>query len=272
MKKLVFILITIFNVIAYVHAESPFIVIMYDSLTEKEIGAFPPNRKIWSETVNILKEYDAKAIVLKFFFDIPKPEDELLSKSISAIPTFLQACINDNEPSINQLDSRFAIKPDKVYRNIISGKQGWIPSFVISKNAYDIGFVDIRDANEIPIIEKYNGKYVKSLYFSVLQYSLPGLQLVNNELVYKNKKIKLNKYLEMHVNYPGIDSIKYIPLCDVLNNKINKNEFYNKIVIIGYDGSNSPTITLTSGQVNTHRVFIYGLYDMYSQLNEGKID
>ena len=272
MKKIVFIMLSLLISISHISAESPFVVIMYDSLTEKNIGDFPPNRKVWADTISKLMEYNANAIVLKFFFDLPKPEDDLLSKSIRCIPTFLQACINENEPSDNQLNSRFAIQSDNSYKNVISGKKGWVPVPVLSQNAYDIGFVDLRNVNEIPIIENFNNYYVKSLYFSVLQYMLPELKLVNNALINKNKRIVLNKYLEMHVNYPKSDSIKYVSLYDVLNNKIERNVFTNKIVIIGYDGINSQTITLSTGQVNVHRAFVYGLYDMYNQLNEGKID
>jgi len=269
MKKHTFIIFALFIILSQIPAESPFVVIMYDSLSEKNIGSFPPNRKIWADTINKLKEYNAKAIVLKFFFDLPKQEDELLSKSINNIPTFLQACFNENEPSNNQLDSRFVAKIDSNYKNVISGNKGWLPVPVLSQNAYDIGFVDLKNVNDIPIIEKYNNHYVKSLYFSVLQYMLPELKLTNNTLINKNKRIVLNKYLEMHINYPKIDSLKYVSLYDVLNNKVDKSIFYNKIVIIGYDGINSQTITLTTGQVKMHRAFVYGLYDMYNQLNEG---
>lgn len=272
MKKVVLVIFSLFVIISQISAETPFVVIMYDSLTEKNIGDFPPNRKIWADTINRLKECNAKAIVLKFFFDLPKAEDELLGKSISNIPTFLQACINENEPSNNQLDSRFITKPDYNYKNIISGNKGWLPVTVLSQNAYDIGFVDLRNVNEIPILEKYDNHYVKSLYFSVLQYVFPDLRLVNNSLIYKNKRIVLNKYLEMHVSYPKNDNLNYISLYEVLNKKIEKSTFNNKIVIIGYDGINSPSLTISTGTVNTHRVFIYGLYDMYNQLKEGKSD
>ncbi len=272
MKKTVFVLLALLISISHISADSPFVVVMYDSITEKNIGSFPPNRKIWADTVNRLNEYSAKAIVLKFFFDLPKPEDELFSKSIRSIPTFLQACINENEPSNNRLEQRFITKTDINYKNIISGNKGWLPVPVLSQNAYDIGFVDLRNVNEIPIIEYFSNYYVKSLYFSILQYMLPDLKLVNNVLINKDKRIVLNKYLEMHVNYPKNDSIKYVSLDDVLNNRIERSVFINKIVIIGYDGINSPTIKLPTGQVNVHRAFVYGLYDMYNQLSEGKID
>ena len=196
MRKIVFLLVAIVISISTLSAESPFVVIMYDSLTEQNIGAFPPSRKIWADTIDKLQEYNAKAIVLKFFFDLPKPEDVFLSKSIRNIPTFLQACINENEPSNNQFNSRFIFKTNYKYKNLISGSNGWLPVPVLSQNAYDIGFVDLTNVNEIPIIENYNNHYVKSLYFSVLQYMLPELKLDNNVLIYKNKKIVLINILK----------------------------------------------------------------------------
>jgi len=268
MKINLLVLFVLLICILQISAENPFVVIMYDSLTEKHMGSFPPNRKVWSDTINKLVDNNAKAIVLKFFFDLPKPEDEDLGKSISLIPTFLQACINENEPSSNVFESRFIVKSNKHYTKVISGNNGWLPVPVLANKAYDIGFVDLRDINEIPVLEKYNNQYVKSLYFSVLQYIYPELMLVNNSLVNHNKKIKLNKYLEMHVQYPNKDDLSYISLSDFLNNKIDGKIFKDKIIIIGYDGMQSPQLTISTGNVNTHRVFIYGLYDMYKQLQE----
>jgi len=272
MKKVFLVAFVSLIAISQISADNPFVVIMFDSLTEKSIGAFPPNRKVWADTINKLNEYKARAIVLKFFFDLPKADDELLGKSLSNIPTFIQACINENEPSNNKLESRFILNPDINYKNTISGNKGWLPVSMISHNAYDIGFVDLRNVNEIPILEKYDNHYVKSLYFSILQYIFPDLKLVNNTLVNNNKRIALNKYVEMHVAYPKNDNLNYISLYDFLTNKTEKDLFKNKIVIIGYDGINSPTLSLATGKVNTHRAFIYGLYDMYNQLEEGKSD
>ena len=247
-------------------AESPFVVIMYDKKTENALGSFPPKRTIWASTVEKVKALNAKAVVLKFFYDLPRDEDYLLGNSIKNIPTFLQACINESEPSNNKLDQRFIISANQNYKNVLSGNNGWLPVSVLAKNAYDIGFVDIRDINNIPIIEKYDGKYVKSLYYCILKYVLPDLYMENNFLVNKNKKVKLNIFAEMKVNYPKEDNLAYISLCDVLNSTIEEKIIKNKIVIIGYDGSNSETLTISAGEVNKHRVFVYGLFDMYIKL------
>ena len=52
MKKHTFIIFALFIILSQIPAESPFVVIMYDSLSEKNIGSFPPNRKIWADTIN----------------------------------------------------------------------------------------------------------------------------------------------------------------------------------------------------------------------------
>ncbi len=265
-KKYTLIFLLVLSVMVDLYSEMPFTVVMYDDKTEKVIGDFPPNRIVWSNTIDKLKEYGAKAIVLKFFYDLPKDDDAYLSKSIKTIPTFLQACINNNEPTSNKLDNKFSIKLDKKYNSLISGSNGWIPMNYFADNAYDIGFVDVRDINEIPIIENYNGMYVKSLYFCILQYIFPSLRIENNVLITNNKKIKLNKYSEMSVTYPKEDKLDYISLTEVLNGKADKKLIENKIMIICWDGSKSESFNISTGLVKTHRVFIYGLYDMYNQL------
>jgi len=266
MKKAFVLFALFFCVLYHMIAESPFVVIMYDVKTENIMGDFPPKRTVWANTIDKVKSLNAKAVVLKFFYDLPKEEDKYLQKSISTIPTFLQACINEAEPSNNVLNAKYEIKVDKEYAQIISGNMGWLPTNEIAQYAYDIGFVDLNDINEIPIIEKYSGKYVKSLYFSILQYVLPDLKLQNNVLINNKRKVKLSKIAEMHVYYPKKDEIEYVSLCDVLKDKVDKKIIENKIIIIGYDGINSEKLSISTGEINKHRVFIYGLYDMYNQL------
>lgn len=265
MKNYLIVFLLIF-IISNIFADNPFVVIMYDSKTETSIGPFPPKRTVWASTIDKIKNLGAKAVVLKFFYDLPKDEDKTLGNSLKNIPTFLQACINEVEPSDNKLNKKFTIILDRNYKNVITGKKGWLPVSELANNAYEVGFVDIRDINYIPIIEKYDDKYVKSLYFSILQYIFPDLRLENNSLVHNNKIIILNQYSEMHVNYPKEDDLDYISLCDVLNNEINKAIFDDKIIIIGFDGNDFDTFDISTGKVKKHRVFIYGLYDMYNQL------
>ena len=263
---MLFIPIILFLLAARAFADTPFVVILYDTKTEKSLGSFPPTRDVWARTIDKVREANAKAVVLKFFYDLPKDGDGALADSMRHIPTFIQACINEKEPTGNALEPRFTVKPDKEYRHTLSGDKGWLPIAAIARNAYALGFVDIRDFEAIPILEKYDGKYVRSLQYCVLQYIFPDLRLESNCLVRPNKKIELNRYSEMRVTYPKKDELEYLSLCDVLCDSFDKNAIAGKIVIVGWDGNDSPTVFLSTGRVKTHRAFIYGLNEMYERL------
>jgi len=253
-------------------AENPFVVIMYDQKTENRMGSFPPKRDVWAKSLEKLSENNVKAVVLKFFFDLPQDEDIVLAKSMNKVPVFLQARINEAEPSDNEIEDKFSIKLDRKYQRVITGRKGWIPVKPLSKNAYDIGFVDINDFYEIPLIEMYDGKYYKTLYFCILKFIFPEIKIEKNKLIYNAMALPLTESLAMHVSYPKEDIMEYIPLVDVLDGKINKNLLENKIAIIGYDVQNSERRKISTGEVNVHRVFIYGLYDMFNQLALGRKD
>jgi hypothetical protein len=92
------------------------------------------------------------------------------------------------------------------------------------------------------------------------------LRLKDNHLIRGSKKIKLDGFTQIHVTYPVKDDLEYLSLCDLLDGKIERSKIGGKIVIIGWDGAASPTMEISAGKVKIHRVFIYGLLDMYDQL------
>ena len=136
-------------------AETPFVVIMYDANCEQLMEPFPIHRAQYAKAINELKKDNAKAVVLKFFFDQAKDQsdDTLMAESFKLLPVFLQACIDNTEANPNQLDDRFYIDENIQYKKVLSGNSGWIPLPLFAKNAYSIGFVDIRNAKYIPILE-----------------------------------------------------------------------------------------------------------------------
>ena len=267
MKKIVILLSLLFTIF-FVYADNPFVVVMYDSSSERSIEKFPPNRTQFVYAINALKKMNAKAVVLKFFFDLPKNtnDDQKLANSLKELPVFIQARIDNTEKNPNAFNNKYFIKMDSEYQNSISGNSGWIPLPNISSNAYDLGFVDIRKPEFIPIIEKYQGKYVKSLWYCILKYVLPELRIEKEYLINNDKKVKINEYGEIEVHYPIKNELNYIPFQDLINSKIDKNTVENKIVIIGYDGESIDKIKVSTGELKAHRVFIYSLYDMYDQL------
>jgi hypothetical protein len=249
-------------------AQSPFAVLMYDQKSEQKLEKFPPNRFEYAKAIELLKKMNAKAVVLKFFYDLPKSsaEDQALSKSLKLLPVFIQARILNDEKNPNPLNQQYVIYLDQEYRKAISGNSGWLPLSSISDNAFDLGFVDIRKPANIPLFEVYQGNYVKSLWYSVLQYVLPTMKIEKGYLINGNKKLRINEYGEIDVNYPKKDILDYISFYDLINGTIDKSIIENKVVIIGYDGEQIDKIRISSGDVKSHRVFIYSLFDIYDKI------
>lgn len=270
MKNIFVLLTTLFIVIKPVFAGNPFIMVMYDSITEEHLGTFPPaSRAIYGIIISKLKEYEAKAIVIKYFLDQNKDPagDSIFTESLKIIPTFLQARILNSDQCLNQMDSsRFSISLSKIPPRLCSGKFGCVPLKEFCKNSYDVGFVDIRKTECIPLFVKYQNTIYKSLWFSILQYVLPNLYTNGKYLGFKKKKVAINKYGEVLVKYPQKDSLKYISFYDIFRGNTDKSQIANKIVLIGYDGNLIDLLTTPIGKVKVHRIFYYSLVDIYNQL------
>jgi hypothetical protein len=269
-KNIFVLLTTLFIIFRPVFASNPFVMVMYDSKTEEHLGPFPPvSREIYGIIISKLKEFGAKAVVIKFFLDQNKDPagDSVFAASLKIIPTFLQARILNSDQCLNQMDSsRFSISLSKIPPHLSSGKPGCVPLKEFCKNAYDIGFVDIRKTENIPLFVKYQNTIYKSLWFALLQYALPNLCTNGKYLSNGKKKVVINKYGEVPVNYPQKDSLKYISFYDVFRDKIDKSLIANKIVLIGYDGKLIDSLMTPIGKVKVHRIFYYSIVDIYNQL------
>jgi hypothetical protein len=252
----------------YLFAESPFVMVMYDSRTERSLGSFPPSRAQYASAVSILKGYGAKAIVVKYFLDLPKdaPGDAAFADSMKGIPVFLQACIDNTEAHPNRLDSRFAVQLRDIPGRVPAGNSGWTPLEQFSTNAYDVGFVDMRRADLVPLFERYQQKIYRTLWLSVLQYALPGLHADGKYLANGRKKLAINEYGEVPVHYPREDKLDYISFGELIRKDTDKSRLEAKVVIIGYDGNNSGLLDTPIGKVRAHRAFYYCLQDLYAQL------
>jgi hypothetical protein len=259
-----------FLTFAVAFAGNPFIMVMYDSKTEEHLGRFPPpSRENYGLVISKLKVYGAKALVIKYFLTENKNPagDSIFAASIKNIPTFLQARILNSEHSNNQIDfSRFSISLSNTPPRLYSGINGWIPLILFCQNSYDIGFVDIRQTEFIPMFVKYQNAIYKSLWFSILQYALPSLKTNGKYLSYGNKKLLINKYGEIPVQYPPKDTINFISFYDILHGDIDKSQIAGKIVLIGYDGNLIDSLNTPIGKIKAHRIFYYSLVNIYNQL------
>jgi acid stress-induced BolA-like protein IbaG/YrbA len=273
-KIILFSLIIFCLLINNVYAEnenSVFNLVMVDKETEKKMGNFPYDREIYAKAIKILKQNGAKAIILKFFLVTPKTEkgDNILSNTIKDIPVFLQASIDINQKISNNLPENFSFRNIKGdLKSIFEGKSGLIPLEKFSNNSFDVGFVNVRDTDFVPLISNYNGKIYKSLYFSIMSYIFPNNLYIESgsKLIINKKNIKLNEFNEVKIDFPLKDEINYISFANLLDEKFDKKEFKDKIIILGYDGEKSPKLETKLGLINAHRAFYYQLQGIYQKI------
>jgi hypothetical protein len=267
-KAIVTSLVLLFLSAQIASSQTPFVLIMYDGRSEKELGAFPPSRTVWAKAIEALDRLDARAVVMKFFFDLPRSdaEDKALAKAMEGLPTILQARIDDAEPEPNPLDTRFAVTLPSVPNPFIHGGSGWLPLAALSRVAYDVGFVDIARADSIPMLVTYRGKTYKSLWLSALQLAVPGLTVGEKAVTAPGRAVALNRYGEAPVTYPKKDEIEYRGVADLLRGDVDRTMVAGRVVIVGYDGDTQDLLSTPVGKMKAHRAFWYSLLDLYRRL------
>jgi hypothetical protein len=250
---------------------SPFAFVMIDSQTEALYGSLPFDRALIAKAVNKLAAANAKGIILKFFYDLPRSEesDRSLELSICAASVVLQACLNDTEGSTNPIEARFRIngKPIPGIPPIFAGSKGFIPLDRFSRCARAVGFVD-STSTKIPLIEVYQGNMVKSLHLIALEMASGQKAELDPSGFVRLGEQEID--LMHQISFPSTDSFSYIPLHEVIGatSKSWQSKVRQSVVILGYLGKNIHSIETPLGQVGAHRFFIMGLLSLTRSLQK----
>lgn len=257
-------------------ASSPFELVLIDLTDEKQLGGFPVDRALIAKAVTILKDAGARGVVLKFFYDQTgksPASDQALVEAIGSIKTLLQARIDEAEVVANPLPARFF--PGVVSGNFkvsLTGTSGWIPLAPFAAAAYDIGFVDISSPDNLPMIESYQGKPVKSLALAALELATGEQAKINSgkQIIFGKQSITLTADNQVALNLGSVALTDYVPFSALLEGKVGKAQFRDKVVVIAYDGSKMHFLTTKAGTIKAHRLFYLGLLETYRQLNSPK--
>lgn len=249
--------------------KDPLVAVFVDAKTEAKLGAFPYDRKVYADAIGKLKDAGARAVVVKFFLDQAKTEagDAALEAALKSVPCFLQARIDDTEKSPNELPARFAVaQASGSFAGVPTGRSGWIPIKRFADAAAGVGFVDLRSADEpfaIPLVERYRGAVVPSLYLSVLQRVFGGdLSATDAAVTIGKRTVRVDGHGEVAVKRaaPGPEVVS---LLDLLEGRADPKLFAGRIVELGYDGDKQPQFKTPRGTLNAHRLFFYALADLY---------
>jgi CHASE2 domain-containing sensor protein len=251
-------------------------VVFIDAATEKALGEFPYDRRIYARGIEVLARAGARGVVLKFFIDRPKSVegDAALAEAMKKTKVILQARLDPDEPRPNPFPVHFYLKeaPFGTARPI-AGQAGWLPLPTLAERAHDIGFLDSTDSVErVPLVERYGKGYVKSLYTAALELALDASAKFDPSGAMRigARKIRFDEQCMTRVGLPKHDALRAHSFLDLLNGKIDGAEFKDRVVIVGYDGAKMEENLTAIGKVKGHRLFCYQLFSMYEELEKSE--
>lgn len=253
-------------------ADTPFASVMIDAQTEKRHGAFPLDRALVADGIERIKTSKARGIVLKFILDLPRnaASDARLARAFAGIPVLLEARVVPAEKHSNPLPQKFVLNlPPPAGDDSLSGESGWIPLPLFAAQARDIGFCDVTTPTAVPILEKYQGKYVKSISLCALEMALDATAQITpgTKLTLGGREIPLDGRNQVPIDLPGKDAIDYIPFHDLLAGRVDPRKLAGKVVILAYDGDKIHSLETPIGKVKAHRIFILALEALYRKVS-----
>lgn len=251
----------------------PFALVMIDDASESRYGGFPVDRALVAQAVDKLAAAGARAVVLKFFYDLPSnsASDAALASAIGKTRVLLQARVDDSEARPNRIPDRFAVNVP-AGPVAISGKSGWVPLPLFSNRAHNIGLVDVTSADRVPAYERLADKNYLSLTVATLSVALGDAPLAiqpAKQLRIGQKSIVLDDKSQIVLSqsvFDDADNTPYFSFADVVDGKASLQSLRGKVVVIGYHGSKMQSISTRAGAIKAHLAFWLGLLDAWAQL------
>ncbi len=159
----------------------------------------------------------------------------------------------------------------KVESKALAGKSGWVPLPELAEAAHDVAFLDSAPSVELaPLVERYQGEYVKSLYLAALELATNEKAVIKpGESVQLGKSgIQMDERFMAKIALPAADTLAAYSLLDLLGDKIPAEKLTDRVVILGYDGAKMERNKTAIGMVKGHRLFCYQLFSLFAGLNQ----
>jgi hypothetical protein len=250
--------------------EKDFAVVMVNRETEAKYGKMPLDRALFARAIEKLAGGGAKAVVLKFFFDLAREEasDGRLEQAIGILPVALQAAIVEEERNPNVLPERFFVGNLKAETGV-SGKSGWIPLPRFSAKARAVGFVNYAPGKEL-MIETYQGRTVKSLTTCCIELALGRASIFEpgKRVLFGRNELQVDAKNQVAVQFSNTNDLPYISFHAVLDGSAPTNSFAGKVVVIGYTGAEIHSLDTPSGKMDAHKVFLLTLKSVYERVKK----
>ena len=251
----------------------PFVIVFIDDKTEAALGPFPYDRALYAKAIEQAAALEARGVVVKCFLDQPKSEagDRALATAMTKTKVVLQARLDDTEANPNPLPERFRVKTPTPAAaepgGPLAGRRGWIPLPAFADAAHDLGFIDHRVIDRMPLVERYGDDYVKSLYLCCLELAAGETAVVEpgTSVHFGTRMLALDGRSEVAVTYPENDELTALSFVDFLQPGARPG-VKDRVVILAYDASRFEPVETPRGKMRPHRVFCHALRSIHAQL------
>lgn len=253
------------------NASTNIALVYVDAKTEKALGEFPLKRSEYAKFLKSVKSYNPKIVILKFFFDLKKPEDSVLIKELkNHNNVYTQAASFKGEKPIEMDLSGYEIDTDKTKKN--GFVTTWFPYKDMAKAYRGVGFVngieDVKQrAQDFEIISSYNGKLYPSLPLLLYLHDKGiNAKVRKGFLIVGDKKIKLEKNYGMKLKPKKSGSYKSYSMIDVINKKVEKENLQNKVLIVFYKGDKLKPRPAVNGDAYNPAEYVANAIDHFYSL------
>jgi CHASE2 domain-containing sensor protein len=253
---------------------SDFALVMIDDATEAKLGPFPYDRTQYARAIDACVRLKAKAVVLKFFYDLPKSAngDAALAIAMKAIPVAIQTRLDTTEGTAAAIPPKFRFAEQPLPAGE-QGNLGWIPLPGLLATAAKVGFVDF-DSPVIPLVENYRGASYPSLVLSCLELATGATARVGpgGKVFVGQGWLPVDAKNVFHGDLEHLEALQEISFASLLAGDVKPEAVAGRVVIIGWDSKNTPTLKTDHGEMGIHRLFVQCLANCQRQLNASLVD
>jgi hypothetical protein len=247
-------------------AASRFVFVNFDDASTNKFGDVPSRANI-AKVLRQINEAAPKAVALKFFYDGATVDDETeqLIAEMAKGRVMLQATINPEPPTTKFLDKRFHFNSSLGAAILeISGSEGWIPNPKISDKAQKVCFVDVITPERIPMLARFQGKPVKSLYACLLEEAFDGssMKLEPGLARFGRYGLVIDTNASSTIKLNDLSLPETISALEIIEGRVEKTKLYGKVVVVIYTGRKSPVATVGNAEAKVHQVFAAQLREL----------
>lgn len=242
----------------------PYRAVFRADLDDAELG--PLNRPQIASVVRAVDRAGPKAIVLKFFIveaRDPKGDAELI-EAVRACraPVILQADLDDGEKRPNAYPERFHRSDLPSIETAFNGKNGSLPLPALAAVGCEIGFID--GLSPLPIVERYRGRMVPSLYLVVLEQAFGRARVTKDAVRFGGARLSLSGGC-VELPDPRLESFTSFSYSAALAGKAD-GPLKDAIAIIGVDDKSMHSFPTSNGPVKAHRLFVHLLQAAHAEI------